>query len=152
MKVHTYRFLKYCTTLLALLLLVTNCEREEFDPPNEEKIQNSPRSKITLESFKNRIKSEQYDVLSQNFDIHIDNQKKSSLQNKTAQNSNIIITDTIHQYQTDNGYSFTFLITKPQDDPKVLEVKETKYPSFNIKIEYGPYNKREVKNFELKGF
>lgn len=36
-------------------------------------------------------------------------------------------------------------------DPKVLEVKETKYPSFNIKIEYGPYNKREVKNFELKG-
>ena len=37
-------------------------------------------------------------------------------------------------------------------DPKVLEVKETNYPSFIIKIEYGPNNKKEVKNFELKGF
>lgn len=120
MKVHPHRFLKYCTALLVLLLLVTNCEREEFDPLTEEKIQNSPRSKITLESFKNRIKSEQYDALSQNFDINIDNQKKTSLQNKTVQNSNIIITDTIHQYQTDNGYSFTFLITKPQDDPNKI--------------------------------
>ncbi len=28
MKVHPYRFLKYCTSLLVLLLLVTNCEQE----------------------------------------------------------------------------------------------------------------------------
>ena len=37
MKVHPYRFLKYCTTLLVLMLLVTNCERDtHFETPKLE--------------------------------------------------------------------------------------------------------------------
>ena len=36
-------------------------------------------------------------------------------------------------------------------NPKILEVKETQYPNFSIKVEYGKDNKRKVKSFEFTG-
>ena len=42
MKVHPYRFLKYCTILLVLLLLVTNCERDTvFEKQEQSPFKNS---------------------------------------------------------------------------------------------------------------
>ena len=35
--------------------------------------------------------------------------------------------------------------------PKILEIKETKYPHFTVTIEYGAYAQREEKVFTLKG-
>lgn len=35
--------------------------------------------------------------------------------------------------------------------PKVLEIKETKYPKFTIKIEHGAYTKRKTDAFEFEG-
>ena len=36
-------------------------------------------------------------------------------------------------------------------DPKILEIKETKYPYFTVTIEYGAYDQRQEKVFTLKG-
>ena len=62
--------LKIIIFLLGTSFLLWNCEQVEFETPAEETVQDSPRSKITLESFKNLIKPEQYNTLSQNFDIN----------------------------------------------------------------------------------
>lgn len=35
--------------------------------------------------------------------------------------------------------------------PKILEIKETKYPNFYIKIEHGIQNKRKIETYELEG-
>jgi hypothetical protein len=36
-------------------------------------------------------------------------------------------------------------------NPKILEIKENKYPNFTIKIEYGSVGERKVKLFKFKG-
>ena len=36
-------------------------------------------------------------------------------------------------------------------NPKIEEIKETKYPKFSVKIEYGPYDKRKIELFEFEG-
>jgi len=36
-------------------------------------------------------------------------------------------------------------------NPKIIEIKEHKYPQFSIKIEHGFFNKRKVKIFVLEG-
>lgn len=35
--------------------------------------------------------------------------------------------------------------------PKILEIKETKYPNFSIKLEHGFVNKRKIELFEFDG-
>jgi len=137
--------LKIIIFLLGTSFLLWNCEQVEFETPAEETVQDSPRSKITLESFKNLIKPEQYNTLSQNFDINkqsLASQRSIEKQNNEKQ-QDIIITDTIHQYQTDNGYSFTFLITKPQEDPNkiynlIVELDSIGNVINTIDVEYIP--------------
>lgn len=37
-------------------------------------------------------------------------------------------------------------------NPKILEIKETKYPNFIVKIEYGSFlNERKIEKFEIRG-
>lgn len=36
-------------------------------------------------------------------------------------------------------------------DPKIVKIKEGKYPKFIIEIEYGEFKKRKIKSFELIG-
>ncbi len=35
--------------------------------------------------------------------------------------------------------------------PNIVEIEETEYPNFTIKIEYGLYNQRKAKNFKITG-
>ena len=36
-------------------------------------------------------------------------------------------------------------------NPKIIEIKETTYPKFSIKIEHGFYDKRKIETFEFEG-
>ncbi|WP_300021478.1 hypothetical protein [uncultured Maribacter sp.] len=36
-------------------------------------------------------------------------------------------------------------------NPKILKIEEKKYPIFSLRIEFGPYNERIVKEFNLDG-
>ena len=36
-------------------------------------------------------------------------------------------------------------------NPKIIEIKETTYPKFIIKIEHGVYDKRKIETFEFEG-
>lgn len=62
MKVHPYRFLKYCTTLLVLLLLVTNCERDTImETTSTKEVDNALVFEALLETAKLKIK--QYNAI-----------------------------------------------------------------------------------------
>ena len=35
--------------------------------------------------------------------------------------------------------------------PKILDIKESKYPDFTIEIEYGNFDNRKIESFEFEG-
>lgn len=70
MKVHPYRFLKYCTALLVLLLLVMNCEHEPAET-SQEAYQEDRVKRISLSELQSRIgNSSDYSKLSALFDVN----------------------------------------------------------------------------------
>ena len=130
MKVHPYRFLKYCTTLLVLLLLVTNCEKdsiiEQFpQEPNFvetlsfEQLQNDKKFSEAFKAFK-------LNTLDQKFNKSFSNTQKTE---DYTPNFSIDLS-TINKIEKEHATTYTFIVDDDAELPPfafknlVLEVTE----------------------------
>lgn len=108
MKVHLYRFLKYCTTLLVLLLLVTNCE--QVSDVNIENAQEKKVKSVTLEDFKsNVVNDKSYFKINALFDS---NKVEKSITSYGQNDEYTILTDKITLIELDHATTYTFVLIK----------------------------------------
>lgn len=108
MKTTLHRFLKYCTALLVLLLLVTNCE--QVSDVNIENAQEKKVKSVTLEDFKlNVVNDKSYFKINALFDS---NKVEKSVTSYRQNDEYTILTDKITLIELDHATTYTFVLNK----------------------------------------
>lgn len=158
MKVHLYHFLKYCTTLLVLLFLVTNCEQEH---EVETLAQNNSDFEIRKIDYDEILKienlKEPFEKIKESLVVEKDIFNRTYYQENDSDKIQIAIDKAI-EIKTDGYESYSFKVINPNLEKSSLENliieryddSDFKYFIYTYHTKDNGENSREIVDVKLK--
>ena len=159
MKVHPYRFLKYCTTLLVLLLLVTNCEQEH---EIETLAQNNNDFEIRKIDYNEILKienlKEPFEKIKGSLVVEKDIFNKTYYSQENDSDKIQIVIDKAIEVKTDGYESYSFKVINPNLEKSSFENliieryddSDFKYFIYTYDTEDNGENSREIVDIKRK--